>query len=191
MKWRWLVLLGLLLASGAPAHRLDEYLQAARVDLAADRIDVDLDLTPGVAVANRVFKMLDTNGDGRISRAEAQAYARRVLAEIPIELDHQPQKLEVLDIHLPATNEWQGGLGIIRLAAGKRNLQLAPGPHVLTLTNHHFAAFSVYQVNALTPRKPALRIIAQSRDENQQGYRLEFELGKPTTTAQEKVRTGK
>ena len=191
MKCRWLVLTGLLLASGAPAHRLDEYLQAARVDLAADRIDLDLDLTPGVAVADRVFQLLDANGDGHISSAGARAYARRVLTEIPIELDQKAQKLEVLDIHLPAVNEWSGGLGIIRLAAGKRNLHLAPGTHVLTLTNHHLAAFSVYQVNALTPRNPALRIITQSRDENQQGYRLEFEIGAPKPAAKEKAPAGK
>ena len=34
------------------AHRLDEYLQAARVGIEPDRLHLELDMTPGVAVAD-------------------------------------------------------------------------------------------------------------------------------------------
>ena len=37
----------------------------------------------------------------------------------------------------------------------------------------------VYQVNALMPQDPAIEITKQSRDEPQQGYRLEFEVAAP------------
>ena len=55
------------------AHRLDEYLQAARVSVAPNRLDVDWELSPGVAVAERVRRLLDCDGDGRVSEAEADA----------------------------------------------------------------------------------------------------------------------
>lgn len=52
------------------AHRLDEYLQATRLSVARDRIDLELDLTAGADVASAVFASIDTNHDGRISPTE-------------------------------------------------------------------------------------------------------------------------
>jgi hypothetical protein len=40
-------------ASTASAHRRDEYLQAARIAVGPDRVRIELDLTPGMAVADR------------------------------------------------------------------------------------------------------------------------------------------
>ncbi len=156
------------------AHRLDEYLQAARVSVAPNRLDVDWELGPGVAVAERVRQMLDRDGDGRVSEAEADAYARRVVGEVRVEIDYQPRKLKVLGVHLPKGADWTNGSGVIQLSAGLRFPALAAGAHVLTLTNRHELAMSVYQVNALVPVSPVVRLGRQSRDELQQGYRLEF-----------------
>jgi hypothetical protein len=36
------------------AHRLDEYLQAARIDLQADRVTVDLELTQALPLRNQL-----------------------------------------------------------------------------------------------------------------------------------------
>src|SRR6478609_3108558 len=47
-----LEVLGVLLGASIEAHRLDEYLQAARVDLDLTRVGVPLALTPGVDVAD-------------------------------------------------------------------------------------------------------------------------------------------
>src|SRR5262245_2022622 len=65
------------LAAGttASAHRLDEYLQAARIDLQADRVTVDLDLTPGASLAESVIAAIDRDQDGVASRDELNAYA--------------------------------------------------------------------------------------------------------------------
>ena len=51
------VLLCVGLGRPAPiaAHRLDEYLQAARIAVDVDRVGVELDLTPGVAIAPSVM----------------------------------------------------------------------------------------------------------------------------------------
>ena len=74
----------LLLASDALGHRLDEYLQATRVLVATNRIDVSIDLTPGVAVAGQVLAVLDTDRDGQLSDDERAAYAKHVLKDIRV-----------------------------------------------------------------------------------------------------------
>lgn len=44
------VVLALSLVRGAAAHRLDEYLQATLIGVTRDGIDVEIRLTPGVAM---------------------------------------------------------------------------------------------------------------------------------------------
>ena len=44
-------------------HRLDEYLQAARIDLQRAAVCVTLELTPGAAVAESVIRTIDRDGD--------------------------------------------------------------------------------------------------------------------------------
>ena len=78
----------LALAPVASAHRLDEYLQAARVGIARDRIDVELDLTPGVAVASRVVDAIDLDRDGSVSAGEKAAYAGHVARAVTIMSAH-------------------------------------------------------------------------------------------------------
>src|SRR4051812_3412896 len=56
----------LVFAGSASAHRLDQYLQATRLSLAADQVGVEIDLTPGVEVAPAVFALINTDHDGRI-----------------------------------------------------------------------------------------------------------------------------
>ena len=41
-----------------------------------ERVDLEIDLTAGVAVASNVFAWIDTNRDGEISQAEGESYAR-------------------------------------------------------------------------------------------------------------------
>ena len=72
-------LLLLLLATEALAHRLDEYLQATRVSVATNRINLSIDLTPGVTVADQVLAVIDKNVDGQVSKDEGNDYARRFL----------------------------------------------------------------------------------------------------------------
>ena len=56
----------------AHAHRLDEYLQATRVAIARDRIDLEIDLTPGATIAASIATEIDTDRDGRFSPAEGE-----------------------------------------------------------------------------------------------------------------------
>src|SRR5258707_6047731 len=47
------------LGSRASAHRRDEYLQAARIAVEPGRVDLELDLTPGITVADTMIGDID------------------------------------------------------------------------------------------------------------------------------------
>ena len=80
----------------ASAHRLDEYLQATRLSLAANQIGVEIDLTPGVDVATAIFALINTDHDGRISPSEADRYANQVVRETTLDIDGRRAQLDVL-----------------------------------------------------------------------------------------------
>jgi hypothetical protein len=88
-----LVFVGLGLPLPAKAHRLDEYLQAARFSVARNGLNFEIDLTPGSAVASRIFSLIDTNKDGRISEAEGSAYAEQLRRSIELSIDSMPVSL--------------------------------------------------------------------------------------------------
>ena len=176
MRTRLLGCLLIGLATDASAHRLDEYLQATRVSVAANRIEISIDLTPGVAVADQVLAVIDRDRDGHVSHAERDAYAQRVLKDIRIAFDEKVLALSLVDASFPALHEVKGGMGVIRIKATATTEPLAAGNHALSLTNAHLPAISVYLVNALVPKVPAIRITRQTRDEHQKTYRLEFSV---------------
>ena len=66
----------LMLSTAPAAHRLDEYLQAARVSLERTRVALEVDLTPGAKVADGIIALIDRDGDSRISPLEAESYGR-------------------------------------------------------------------------------------------------------------------
>jgi hypothetical protein len=176
MKRRLLGCFLLVLATDAFAHRLDEYLQATRVSVATNRIDLSIDLTPGVAVADQVLAVIDQDGDGRVSGDESTAYAQRVLTDIRIGLDGKVLALSLADASFPALHEVKGGTGVIRIKATAPVGQLSVGSHAFSFTNAHLPAISVYLVNALVPKDRTIKITKQTRDEIQKGYRLEFSV---------------
>jgi hypothetical protein len=166
----------LVLATDGFAHRLDEYLQATRVSVATNRIDLSIDLTPGVAVAAQVLAVIDQNGDGRVSGDECTGYAQRFLKDIRIGLDGKVLAVSLMDASFPALHEIKEGIGVIRIRATAPVAQLSVGNHAFSLTNAHLPAISVYLVNALVPKDRAITITRQTRDELQKDYQLEFSL---------------
>ena len=177
MKTAHLVCWLLVLACDASAHRLDEYLQATRVSVTTNRIDLSLELTPGVAIADQLLAITDKNRDGQISDGERDAYARQVLKDIRVELDNKVLALSLADTSFPAHHEIKAGVGIIRIKATVPIASLSVGNHTLSLTNAHLPAISVYLVNVLTPKDRAIKITKQTRDELQKDYHLEFAVG--------------
>lgn len=174
---RFTTFLGCLLlatAVTASAHRLDEYLQATRVAVATNRIDVSIDLTPGVAVVSNVLAEIDTNHDAQLSKSERQAYVGRLLNDLRAELNGQHLKLTLVESTFPTIPEMKDGLGIIRVKASAAIGALPPGTHTFTLTNGHLPTISVYLVNALVPKDRVIQIKKQTRDELQKSYQLQF-----------------
>jgi hypothetical protein len=176
MKPVLLLSLLLLLATNALAHRLDEYLQATRISVSTNRIDLAIDLTPGVAVADQLLVVMDKDRDGRVSEEESATYAQLVLKDLRIALDEKVLALRLVDTSFPAPHEIKGGLGAIRIKASAPIDHLPAGMHILSLTNVHLPTISVYLVNALVPKDPAIKITKQTRDERQRNYRLDFRV---------------
>jgi hypothetical protein len=158
----------------ATAHRLDEYLQATRLGIDIGRVDVEMDLTPGVSVASNVFGWIDTNGDGRISQAEGEAYARAVFRSAVLKADGAPMPVKFEEASFPTLEEMSRGVGAIRLRAFAAIPRAAPGRHQISFLNMHRPQGSVYLVNVLVPQNRRLQIGEQRRDVAQHWLDLDY-----------------
>jgi hypothetical protein len=160
----------------ADAHRLDEYLQATRVAIEVDRVGLEIDLTPGVSVATTVLSWLDTNGDGRISTAEGDAYARQVLGAVGLSVDGRRAEVALVDSRFPDVLEMADGSGVIRIRGAAHVRSTGFRRHQLAYFNGNHPEMSVYLVNTLVPADPRIQVRAQHRDPAQHGLRVDYEV---------------
>jgi HupE / UreJ protein len=155
------------------AHRLDEYLEATILSIDTDHVDGSMRLVPGVAVASAVIASIDANSDGAFSDQERIAYAQRVLNDVFLAVDGQHLTTHLKSADFPSLEEIKQGVGEIRLEfsaafpAGGVN-------HHLVFENHHQPSAAVFLVNTLVPSDKDIQIAAQSRNENQSVYQLDF-----------------
>ena len=168
--------MSLLLAADAEAHRLDEYLQAARLSLVPERVVLELDLTPGVAVAAEIIGLIDRNADQVISPQEAREYGQQALSEITLTLDGRPLSVILDRVETPSAADLRAGLGTIALRAAAAVGRLPAGRHDLRFRNDHQAGSAVYLINALHPEDPAIHVASQHRDPTQREGRIEYEV---------------
>jgi len=168
------VCLWLAMVFPAAAHRLDEYLQATRLAIDIARVDVEIDLTPGVSVASKVFGWIDTNRDGEISRAEGEAYAHAMLRSAVLKADGSTMPLKFEECSFPTFQEMSAGVGTIRLRARAAISAAAPGRHQISFLNMHRPEWSVYLVNVLVPENHRLQFGEQRRDVAQHGLILDY-----------------
>lgn len=159
----------------ADAHRLDEYLQATRVTVAADHIRLELDLSPGVAIADSVIQAIDRDRDGRIEDGEAEAYATRVLRALALSVDGRPTRLQLEHRAFPSPADMREGVGTIRLVASAP-VSTRAGRRRLSLANTFEPTISVYLVNALVPSDRRITPGAQRRDPLQRTYTLDYDV---------------
>jgi hypothetical protein len=170
------------LGASTSAHRLDEYLQAARVAIEPTRVVIDLDLTPGVAVAAVVLPDIDRDRDGSISAGEAQAYVARVLRDVTVTIDGVPLAMSASASTFPAMQALRTGVGTIQLRLAAAVPTLRPGVHRLALRNDHLPAVSAYLANALVPASDLVDVTNQRRDHNQRALDIDYVLReKPRT----------
>jgi hypothetical protein len=164
----------LALSAQVQGHRLDEYLQATRLSVGLDRIDLAIDLTPGQAVSRQLLAAIDPQGSPLVPRNRLKQYARRVLEDLTLELDGRRLALKLASSSFPARADMELGEGTIQLRLFATIPSLPSGPHEIRFQNNHLPAISVYLVNALLPENKTIRITRQIRDRLQTDYHLQF-----------------
>ncbi len=173
------------IAGGAEvsAHRTDEYLQAARLAIDPGRVQIELDLTPGIALAEAILADIDRNRDGAVSAEERQAYASLVLSALILEIDGTSLPLRLDASDFPEAEAVRRGEGTIRLHAVAILPRLSTGSHQLLFRNRHHRDRSVYLANALVPGSTDVAVTAQRRDGNQSELIIDYVVrGLPATS---------
>ncbi len=168
------VLLAMSLAQGVAAHRLDEYLQATLIGVTRNHVELEVSLTPGVAVLPAVMARIDKDADGWVSPEEEQAYVREVVRDVELRVDGNDVPLQMIGSEFPSLQAMREGLGTIRL-----NLRAAYSGHELTghelrFENRHMPGVSVYLVNCLASRDTSFWAGSPERDEAQRSIRFRY-----------------
>jgi len=158
----------------ASAHRTEDYLQAARIGVEPDRIQITLDLTPGTAVAESFIAAIDRDGDGSLSAAEQRTYARQMVSALQVELDGRSLHTNVRASCFPEAAAVRRGEGSVRLDIEATVPDLSPGSHRLLFRNAHLAGHSAYLANALVPESDRVAVTAQRRDRDQSELTIEY-----------------
>jgi len=177
------VALLVLVASAPPsAHRRDEYLQAARLAIDPDKVDLEIDLTAGIAVSDQILAEIDRDNDGSISAAEGHDYSDRFLRAIALDVDGIPLRVELVDTRLPAIETVRNGEGTLRVRAIASMPRLRAGRHHLRYRNDHRSDLGAYLANALVPTSDRVAIVSQRRDLDQRELVVDYGLGADAAT---------
>ena len=163
----------LLAAAPASGHRLDEYLQATRIDIGLDRVLVEVDLTPGASLAADVLSSLDSNGDGTIDFDEERAYVGGFLERFELAIDGKRRTLSPVSAHFPPPGDLLDGAGVIRLTLTADG-DVAWGRHRLVLQNLFRSDVGVYLANALRPTAREITVSTQRRDSKQHELEIDY-----------------
>jgi nickel/cobalt transporter (NicO) family protein len=158
------------------AHRDDQYLQATLVAIAPSGVALQINLTPGIAVAEQVIALIDRDRDGVIAANEAAAYSALLKRDLALRLDGRKLSLKLTASEFVPPDELRTGSGIMRLEFSAPFGALAAGPHRLALENRHLTRISVYLINAARPRFATVEITRQKRNDNQSAGEIEFAL---------------
>jgi len=166
----------LVLQASSSAHRRDEYLQAARVALLPDRVTIQLDLTPGIDVADAIVRLVDRDGDGTLSAGEQRRYADDVVGALDARVDEDRLALQLSGSSFPSIAAMRAGEGTIQLLASAAHRRLTGGAHQFFLENPHQPQRSVYLANALVPATSLLAVLDQRRDERQTQVTIDYRV---------------
>jgi hypothetical protein len=181
MTTRAIGLVGVVLAAlalvpaRADAHRLDELLQATRVDIRADRIVLEIDVTTGALLAAEILDTIDIDRDGVLNDVERHQYAQQVLSSSLVSVDGRTTMLTLLAHEFPTRDAMAAGTGAIRVRAVAK-VTADTGRHQLVVRSAPLHASSVYLVNALLPTDARVQLNAPRRDPAQRQLALEFDV---------------
>ena len=163
-------------ATDLSAHRRDELLQAARIGVAADRIELELSLTPGIAVADDVIGTIDRDRNGVLSPEEQRRYTEQVMAATELRIDGRIVKMDMGTSVYPLPGELRDGDRSIELRSTATLPELSSGRHEIAFTNSYRSDISVYLANALKPDSEQIVIASQHRDPEQRTLAIAFTI---------------
>ncbi len=159
------------------AHRLDEFLQAARIDLRENGVSIDLALTPGVDIADAIVATIDRDSNGVVTTDEQNAYAQDVLSAVTATLDGAQLPLRLGGVSFPTVNDLRSGNGTIRIQLDASHSALWNGQHQLCFSNGHHPGQSAYLANALVPASSRVSVINQRRTVDQHELTIDYSVG--------------
>jgi hypothetical protein len=175
LLYRLPLLIALLAVPSAVfAHRDDQYLQATLVAIEPSGVRLQINLTPGIAVAEQVIAQIDRDRDGEISKQEATVCAEALRRDLTLRIDGRKLELRLTGSEFVPPEELRTGSGIIQMELSSTFGALVAGSHRLTLENRHLTAISVYLINAVQPRLATIQITRQKRNDNQSVGEIEF-----------------
>jgi len=164
----WLVAVAVGLAMPSlRAHRPDECLQAALIDVGPEQVRVFLSMTPGTEVAARFKAMVDADGNGVVTEHESAVYATNVVQQLTLQTDGGERRLELKAFRFPEWDAVHAGVGTLQIEAEAKVPAWTNGVHGLRFENRHLTNLSVYVAAALQPESPRIVIGRQKRDESQ------------------------
>ena len=165
---------GVIAGTSVSAHRLDECLQAARIAIEPTRVEVELDLTPGAAVAESMILDIDQDRDGRLSADEQRAYAERVVGSTQLEIDGRHLRLERSASTFADVGAFRRGEGTIRIRSSAGVPRQSDGAHQLVFRNTFRRDVSVYLANALVPGSDRIGVTAQRHAADQRDLTIDY-----------------
>jgi hypothetical protein len=170
-------------ATTVSAHRLDECLQATRIAIEPDRIEIEVSLTPGVDVADAIIGDIDQDGDHVFSTREQQAFATRVLSSLDVTQDGHRVDVVGGPAAFPAVDAVRRGEGTIHLRSTAALGPQADGGHRVSFRNRYRPEMSVYLANALVPQSDRIAVTGQRRDTKQQDLTIDYVMrgGEPAS----------
>ena len=147
-------------------------------------MQLELDLTPGIALAEAIIEGIDRNRDGSLSQDEQRDYAGSVLSALTLEVDGTPVRAQLTAASFPDVAAMRQGEGIIRLQSTATFPRLSTGSHQLLFGNGHHPDRGVYLANALVPASNTVVVTAQRRDTYQTELTIDYVLraGPATST---------
>jgi len=140
------VLLLLLAPAGSVhAHPADMYAHNQSVTIAIDALQIDWQILPGPFLADAVWAAADTDHDGSVSSAEAQAWIAPFVSNLSVQLDGRPlPRTGSVGVHWPST------VDVLRTAEDRVQITLrfdwpahATGGHALQIHSAHLEANSL------------------------------------------------
>lgn len=122
------------ISGGAGAHPHHDTDQQVMLSLGLARADIVLAVVPGTEDGPSFAAHLDADGNGAVSDAEADAFARLLLAGVDLSVDGQPVPLAASDLELPPLHSLAAGEAGLRLGLSGDLALKSPGDHAVMLT---------------------------------------------------------